>query len=444
MPFVSPPRSASFPEARSAPDAQAGQASLEYAGVLAVMAAVLVLTASVTGGGAILNGVVRGLERALCRVTGDDCLVTELKACTVRSRETGGRLGVKLTVFKLGGSLSLLREELSDGTVDITLIDGTDAAPTVALGASGGVRLGGQRRGAGAITQAELLVRLGRRRAWNRPDAASADRLVKNIHEHVAASIGERAVPGIGKSVRELVHAVGYDGDALSAPDVIGVSAGVEGAIEAEIGEVATARAGLKASLGGTRDRKTGRRTLVLSLEGIAAATLSKAAGGVGLSRSGAPTITLTYDRRGNPIELAVVVAGDGRRDLGPDLPPQKGKGGNVGRVEITSRLDLQREANRAVYERLLDALAPADARALPGAVTALAQQVETASRRDVVRYATRATSYGADAEAALGARLGGSVEVSRTTSELREAWTRPAGGAWEQRSECVSPEARA
>lgn len=444
VPFGLPPRSASSPVARSARDLQGGQASLEYAGVLAIMAAVLVVTASVTGGGAILNGVVRGLERALCRVTGDDCLATELKACTVRSRETGGRLGIKLTFFKLGGSLSLLREELSDGTVDITLIDGTDAAPAAALGASGGVRLGGKRRGGGAITQAELLVRLGRRRAWNRPDAASADRLVKDIREHVAASIGERAVPGVGKRVREFAHAVGYDGDVLPVPDVIGVSAGLEGAIEAELGEVAEARAGLKASLGGTRDRKTGRRTLVLALEGDAAATLSEAAGGVGLSRAGAPTITLTYDRQGIPIELAVAVAGDGRRDLGPDLPPSKEQGDDAVRVEITSRLDLQREANRAVYERLLDALTPVGARGLPGAVSALAHQVEIASRRDVVRYATRATAYGADAEAALGARLGGTVEVSRTTSELRDAWTRPAGGTWEQRSECLSPEARA
>ncbi len=403
------------------------------------MAAVLVLAASITGGSAILNGVVRGLERALCRVAGGDCLATELKACVVRSRETGGKVGVKLTFVKLGGSLALLREELSDGTVDVTLIDGTDAAPTAAFGASGGVRLGGERRGGGAITQAELLVRLGRRRVWNRPDTASADRLVKDLREHVAASLGERVVPVIAEQVRDIAHAVGFDGDALPVPDVTGVSAGLEGAIEAELGEVATVKAGLKASLGGTRERKSGRRTLVLALEGDVAATLSKAAGGAGLSRSSAPTVTLTYDRRGSPIELAVAVAGDGRRDPGLDLPREKAGAGDAGRVEVTSRLDLRSEANRAVYERFLDALAPSRTRGLPGAVAALAHQVETASRRDVVRYAANATSYGADAEAALGARLGGAVEVSRTTSKLLDAWTRPAGGAWEQRTECLS-----
>ena len=420
---------------------QAGQASLEYAGVLAVVAAVLVVTASLTGGGAILNGVVRGLERALCRVTGGDCLATELAACTVRSRETGVKLGVKLTFVKLGGSLSLLREELSDGTVDVTLIDGRGAGPTTGLGASGSVRLGGDRLGGGAIVGAELLVRLGRRRVWHRPDAASADRLVKDIREHIAANVGERVVPVIAKRVRDFAHAVGFDGDALPVPDVSGVSAGLEGVSEAGLGG-ATVKQGLKASLGGTRDRTSGRRTLVLSLEGDAATTLSVAAGGVGLSGSAGPAITLTYDRRGDPIELAVVAAGTRRPDLELKLPPLKAKHGEGERVAVTSRLDLEREANRAVYERLLDALAPSGAGALPGAVAALAERLKTASRRDVMRYATAVTSAEAEAEVAVGARLGGAAELSRTTSELRDAWTRPAGGAWEQRTECLPDKA--
>lgn len=437
MPAESPTRSTS--RRRRGRDDQAGQASLEYAGVLAIVAAVCLVTASVTGGGAIANAVVRGIERALCRVTGGDCLATELAACTVRSRETGGRIGVKLTFVKLGGSLSLLREELSDGTIDVTLIDGTDAAPTAALGASGGVRLGGDRVGGGLITQAELLVRLGRRRIWHRPDAASADRLIRDIGEHVAANVGERAIPVIGTGVRRLAHAVGLDGDALPTPDVSGVSAGVEGAIDAELGGIVAARAGFEASLGGTRDHATGRRTLVLAIEGEAAVTLSEAAGGAGLTRRGGPTVSLTYDRRGEPLELGVAVAGTAGGDFGLDLP-QRSAGDDADRVEVSARLDLRRDENRVVYERLLGALAPSRAASLPRAVAALADRVVRASRRDVVRYATTDTGYGADAEAAAGARFGGAVEVSQSTAELRDAWTRPAGGAWEQRTDCLAP----
>lgn len=410
---------------------------------MAVVAAVLVAGAGVIGAAGLLNGVLRGMEQALCKVTGGDCSGTRLSACTVRSRETGGRLGIQLTFVKLGGSLSLLREELSDGTVDITLIDGSDVAPTAALGASGGVRLGGDRLGGGALAKAELLVRLGRRRVWHRRDAPAADRLVEDIREHLAAGVAEHAVPLVGRRVRDALHMVGVDGDALPPPDVAGVSAGLEGAVEAELSGVARAKAGLKASLGGTRERRTGRRTLVFALEGEAAGTLAKAAGGAGLSGMSGVTIVLTYDKRGEPIELAVVVAGTERSELGLDMPRRKGKDGGASRVETTSRLDLGRSANREVYDDLLDALAPSGARGLPRAVAALAGRVESAARRDVVRYALDVASYGADGEAAVGARLGGSAEVTRTTTELQDAWTRPAGGAWQQRTDCL-PRGRA
>ncbi len=426
--------------------AQRGQASLEYAGVLAIVATVLVITASVAGGGAIFNGVLRGLELALCRVTGGDCLVTKLAACTVRSSETGGRFGLKLTLIKLGASLSVLRQELSDGTVDVTLIDGNDAAPTAALGASGGVRLGGDRVGGGAIATAELLVRLGRRRVWHRPDAAAADRLIKDIRKSVAGDVGASVAAIFGSGSLVIAHALGLDGGTLPTPDVSGVSAGVEGAVEANLDEAVKVKAGLKASLGGTRDRKSGQRTFVLglTLDGEASGALTKAAGAGGLGGSAGPTVTLTYDREGKPTTLAVAVAGTGRAELGVGLPRLTGKDVDGSRVEVTSTLDLAPDANREVYDQLLDALASANTRLLSAAIVALAGQLETAARRDVVRYATETKSFGADAEAAVGARAGGSVEVSRTTSELQDAWTRPAGGAWEQRTDCVGRKARA
>lgn len=407
-------------------------------GALAVLAGVLALVAGVAGGGVVLNGVVRGMERALCRVAGGDCLATELAACTVRSRETGGRLGLKLTLVKLGGSLSLLREELSDGSVDVTLIDGVHAAPTAALGASGGVRLGGDRKGGGAITQAELLVRLGRRRVWHRPDAASADRLVEDIREHVAANLAEAAVPGVGTVVRGAAHAFGYDGDALPAPDVTGLDAGAEGVAQAELAATARGSAGLRTSLGGTRERATGRRTLVFSLEGEAGGALSKAVGGVALAGSRGATVSVVFDRAGEPLELAVGVAGTGIGDLRLGLPRGQAGDGTGGRAEVTARLDLARPANRAAYDGLVAALGPGG-RGLREAVVVLGRQLGTSARRDVVRMATTARSYGADGELALGARVGGSVEVTRTTAALRDAWTRPAGGVWEQRTDCLA-----
>ena len=432
--------------ARREADAQRGQASLEYVGALGVLAAVLVLAAGFVGGGVVLNGVLRGLERALCRVAGGDCLATELAACTVRSKETGGQLGLKLTFVRLGGSLALLREELSDGSVDVSLVDGLDAAPTAGLGASGGVRLGSARLGGGAITRAELLVRLGRRRVWHRADAGSADRLVEDIVEHVAAGAGERSLPFVGTELRRAARAVGVLDDRLPVPDVTALSAGLEGVAEAGLGELGTATAGLAMSLGGSRDRATGRRTLVFAVDGQAGAALSRAAGGMELGGSGGATVSVTFGRGGEPVELAVGVAGAGRGDLRLGLPRHRGGAGGAERVELSARLDLGRPANRAAYDAFFAALGrgPGHSLALARAAVALTRQVGAAARRDLARYAVDAKHYGADAEVALGARAGASVKLSQTTSLLRDAWTRPAGGAWERRTDCATGASRA
>lgn len=417
---------------------QAGQASLEYTGVLAVLAVVLtVAVATAAGGAGVLNGVVRGVERAICRVTGDDCLAAELEACTVRSGETAGRLGLKLAFVELGGGLALLREELSDGTVDVTLVEGYDGATSAGIGASAGVRVGGERIGGGAMAQAQLLVRLGRRTVWHRPDDATADRLVRDLREELALGAVERVIPVVGRDVRRLAGLVGLDGGKVPRADVVGFGAGAEGLVQAELPRAVELHAGLAASVGGTRDRRTGRRTLVLALDAASGLTLARAVGGGGVARGVAPTVVLTFDRDGTPLELAVALAATGQAPVA-GLPPGAAAGKPGDRVEVTARLDLRRPGNRTAYDALLTGLTPRGVRGLAGAVAVLGRQLETAARRDVVRHGVDAATYGADAQAALAARLGGSVEVSRTTSTLRDAWTRPAGGTWQRRTDCL------
>ncbi|MCW3012612.1 MAG: hypothetical protein JWO90_3016, partial [Solirubrobacterales bacterium] len=161
------------------------------------------------------------------------------------------------------------------------------------------------------------------------------------------------------------------------------------------------------------------------------------AVGGGGVARGVAPTVVLTFDRDGTPLELAVALAATGQAPVA-GLPPGAAAGKPGDRVEVTARLDLRRPGNRTAYDALLTGLTPRGVRGLAGAVAVLGRQLETAARRDVVRHGVDAATYGADAQAALAARLGGSVEVSRTTSTLRDAWTRPAGGTWQRRTDCL------
>lgn len=417
---------------------QSGQASLEFVGVLAVAAAVLALAGSLAGGGAILNGVVRGLELALCRVTGGDCLAAELEACTVRSRETGGHLGLELTLVRVGGSLGILREVLSDGTVDVSLVAGLEGAPTAGAGAKGGVQLGGERIGGGASASAEVLARLGRRRTWHEPDAAAADRLVRALVEDAAAHVATSAVPLFGRQARRLLEGVGLGDQDVPPADVTSTSGGLAASAEAGLSFGPAVQGSLVATLGGTRDRSTGRRTLVLGLAGEVAGTLGGALAGQGFDRTSGGTVVVTLDKDGAPLELALRTSAPDPAALGLDLPRAAGRGRPGASIEVSARLDLRRPANRAVYDRLLRALHPSGLRELPGAADALAAQLRIGARIDVTRTASDATTYGADLEAALGARLGGAVDITRTSSRLEGAWTRPAGGVWEARTDCV------
>lgn len=422
---------------------EAGQASLEYAGVLAVAAAVLVLVGSVTGAGGIVNGVVRGMHLALCRVTGGDCLADELEACTVRSKGTDGHLATRLTLTKLGGSLGVLREELSDGTIDVSVVGGLEGAPTAGAGAKGGVQLGGKRIGGGASASAEVLAKFDRRRTWHQPDAASADHLVRSIIEDAAANVATRGIPFFGKQARGLLEKAGIGDQDVPPPDITSTSVEVDATASAGLSFGPEVTGGLKAKVSSSQDRGTGRRTSVFELDGNVAGKLGGVLEGQGFGRAAGGAFVVTRDRAGVPLELAVRTTAPEPGALGLDLPPAVTRGSAGSNLEVVARLDLARPANRAVYDELMRALHPSGLRGLPAAASALATQLRTAARLDVTRTTRDEKTYGADLEAALGAGLGGAVDVTRSSSVLEGAWTRPAGGAWETRTDCV-PDAAA
>ncbi len=420
---------------------QRGQATLEYAAVLAVVATVLALGGAFVGGGAIFNGVLGGIQRALCLVTGGSCAERELEACTVRKGETVGELGVKLTFVTLGKGLTLGREEKSDGSVEIRLIAGSSAGLAAALGASGGVQVGGKGAGTKLMAEAEVLARLGRSRSWTLPNAAAADRLTRTIVKRVAADGAADALASLAPPVRVLrgiAHAAGFDGDEIPTADVDGVEVGIEGAAAAGLGDAAAANLGLGRSIGGTRDRATGQVTFVLVLDGEAGAQLTLAAGGAEFSGAGESTVELKLDRRGEPLELTVSWAASGGGGYGLAARAQTAKARNR-RTEARTKLDLGEPANRAVFDRFAHGLTPRGVLELPGAIVALGERLRTAGESELARYEVAESTHGAEGEAALGAGVGLSAELTRSTSTLQDAWSRPAGGVWQQRLDCLA-----
>src|SRR5881392_3637624 len=98
-----------------------GQATLEYVGLVALVAVVLgvgiVLARS--GGEAIAGGVGRGMRRALCVVRAGACDL-EVRPCVVGSACIEDDGSVDLAVLHLGSNEVVLREDRSDGTSAVT------------------------------------------------------------------------------------------------------------------------------------------------------------------------------------------------------------------------------------------------------------------------------------------------------------------------------------
>jgi len=246
--------------ARGAGRCERGQASLEWVALVAVVALVLALGAAAAGGPGIVNAVGGALARALCLVGGGDCRPPAPRACVVSSTDSSARAGVEVAFLELGGRMGLLREERSDGTVRLTLVDSVEAGPTAGTGSQVMVELEGLVNArAGAMSEVEVLARLGRRRSWEVASGDEADALERRIRRSVA----ERLIP---RPLLDVAEKVTHEAPAdLPEPDesVLEGDLLASGAIRLDLGD--EARAGLQARLGATRHRD-GRTRVTFAL----------------------------------------------------------------------------------------------------------------------------------------------------------------------------------
>jgi hypothetical protein len=410
--------------------------------VVALVTLIFGVVGTITVGPAIANGVGEAFQRALCRVTGDGCRALERQACTVHTSGTDAGASVKLAFVRLGRTMGLLRAERSDGTVDVTLLDRVDGGLVATVGASGKLQLGGHELGGSALAQASAVAQLGGGQVWRLPDAAAADRLQRQLVEVLAGRAGS-SLPLIGPvlDVAQSVLDVGSGKD-LPRPTsrIVSGKAGVtvtfDGPLSSDI------KLAARLALGGSRDVAHGGRTIYLAVEGSAGAALL--AGLAGLELGGEARLALTLDGGGQPVALAV--SGTGR--YGASLTKSSDRGGDGlslaritgrgGSVQASATLDLTDPANAAAASRVLRALSPTGDGDLLAAARALGDAFAAEARVDLAAYGRREKRYGGSLDAGLGPGVGAGLDVTRATTDLIDAWTRPAGGAWEQRIDCL------
>src|SRR4051794_10623523 len=99
-----------------------GQASIEYLGVVALLAIVFALLVAPALAGQDLAGVVLAqVRRALCVVSDGDC-EEDRRPCAVDADQTRESQHVSIGFLRYGQNRLTMREDRSDGTVAVTVL----------------------------------------------------------------------------------------------------------------------------------------------------------------------------------------------------------------------------------------------------------------------------------------------------------------------------------
>lgn len=401
---------------RRRPRGERGQASVEHVAVVSLVAIVLAAAVVVStgfGGAGIVNGVHSGIRRAICVASGDSCADFHVrKPCAVTAEKDETSKGLSLGFWRLGADRSLAVERRSDDTVAVTAYDDVEGG----VGASVGLRFGLGRSSSGdddedgnplavdASAGVEGRLRGGWGRTWEFPDEASAQAFLRRWAAR--------------RSVRP--------------PDVervrIAANASMTGEISGPL-NIATASASVLRGFEGegTRDRRTGRTTVSLAISRAASADL---AGPLGLKLGGSVelerTATLVTDGALRPRELV----------LQGSVADRKGSR----RRDVQLRVDLTRPQVAAGISGVLRGLVSADVGRARSTAVALGRWAADEGWIDQREYATESDPEGFDGEIALGLKLGVRDTRTHSAERLVDARSRPPGGLWEDRTDCLPP----
>jgi Flp pilus assembly pilin Flp len=407
---------------------EGGQATVEHAALAALVAVVLTAAVAVAGGFSgvgIANAVHSGIRRALCVAGGDGCAPFHVQLpCTTARDEDTHTTGASIGIWRIGSSTALAVERRSDGSAAVTVFEDVEGGVGLSVGARFGlgrnakgdrrlVRVGDDAPGFDVSAGVEARLRGGWGRTWEFRDGPAADAFVRRY------------------AAREKAKDEGGDVAAhrIPPPDVervrVGADATVTGEASGALG-IDLSASGFRGLRGeGARDRRTGRITLSL---GVPSAVAGDLAGPLGLALGGGLEVeqgaTIVLDRTGRPVELRLL----GRRSTR----------GEDRRRDVQLRVDLTRPAAGAGLRSVLDALADGDGRRARDAAKALGRWAAEEGWVDEREYRTGSETDGIDTEIALGVKLGITDQDTRATERLVGARTRPPGGLWEGRTDCV------
>lgn len=426
---------------RSRGRCQAGQASLEYAVVLALVACAVVVGAAAARAGDVAGTVTRQMARAVCIVGAGDC-DRDRMPCVLSSQRRRDAAHVNAFVVRLGGERIALVEERSDGTFVVTRTRAVEGGLDMGIGIDGGLRLGSAAILVGGEARAAILARHGQGETWTVGSRKEADALLATLalpHPHSGGRLHPvgRGRPAPGPPPPAETFGESGWSVTLAASGGVGVATG---SLELTAGDVAGSRL----------DRATGHRTIYLKRTNALAAAvdLGKQVAGAGGTAGveGKDVYSVEFDRDGRPLDLAIVQTGAfvGSADLPTRVQPVAGLLAvptRLARVQETeSHLDLTDGANlAAARDFVAQVTAPhAHLGALARVSAALERRMEEAGTVQARTYELTAKSYGGSGHLAGGLKIGGAFEHEDRTVRLLAAVSRGRDGQWTDRTDCV------
>jgi hypothetical protein len=437
-----------------------GQTTGEYAGVIVLVAAAVLVVAAFAPG--IAGAIADAVHAALCRVSGTGCGTGEVAAPAnpylpdepcVRSNASK-KAEAQVTAFSITGGVSVegRREARADGSVAVTLQGSGNAGVEFVLGGKGGVNTGGGSYGGGASAEGSLVGELTGARTWIFDTPAEADEFIDDVKSFLidnAVAEGIGSVPGGGFLAEWAYRQFIADHDNFDFPQAEETyfSGGIE--LEASAG----AGAGLayadvegiaEAALGGSFNSRTGQTTLFyeIALEGEGSAGINLAAGGEGGGR-GTVMVALTLDEHGNPSSLELVGTGEGSLDLesvgrwenlddltdGLASATVEGSAGDTHTWEAAAELPLEDPASERVALEWLAShlLGPTNPRFIAASI-GLARALNQQGIITIMEYDGQTSGITAEGKLGGGVAFGGSGGYEETEAELVSAKYREPG----------------
>jgi hypothetical protein len=402
----------------------AGQAAVDYLALIALLALLIGAAAAVAGGGApsVTNAVLGQVRHALCIVTGRTCPAEQQLPCVVAGDRDTSHIAVSIAIVRVDRERIVARERLSDGSVRLTLSRRSAAGIEGGIGARARVKLKGRTFGADRELRGGVEGVIGWGEVFVARDDRQADEILRALRRPHLPIVG-------GPHPREIF----VEGGARA----LGRVGLVEGAAGASLEGLAEAVTGAR------RDQRSGEITISLAASASGWGLVSALTAAPSSSSDGHVGLALTLDRHRRATQLSLTASGTLAKGamLLPELTGLRGKGSGQAatadmdgrRWELGARVDLHDPAVAAAWAAYRRD--PTD----PAAVRALGDRLRENAHIDVRSYALTSDSAGIGAGVALGVKLGGELERTHDRSRLLSAATRPPGGLWEQRIDCVA-----